>query len=145
VLNKHPGILFAAALMLLAAFLGFYWKPGQARRTATDFQLTTVFPEQFAGWKTLPSQTMVVNPQTQEMLDRLYSQLLTRTYVNESGYLIMLSVAYGDDQRGGLAAHMPDVCYPAQGFSLLGTEAGRIDLSSLTLPVRRLKTALGSK
>jgi EpsI family protein len=142
---KHAGTLFATALMLLAAFLGLYWKPGQARGNAVEFQLTTVFPEHFAGWKTMPSKTLVVNPQTQEMLDKLYSQLLTRTYVNESGYLIMLSVAYGDDQRGGLQAHMPDVCYPAQGFSLLGSEPGTIDLSPLALPVRKLKTALKAR
>jgi EpsI family protein len=144
-LIKKGGVLVVTTLMLLAAFLGFYWKPGQAQRNGGEFSLSNVFPERFGGWRTLPSKTMIVNPQTQEMLDKLYSQLLTRTYVNESGYLVMLSVAYGDDQRGGLQAHMPDVCYPAQGFSLLGSEPGTIDLSPLALPVRKLKTALKAR
>lgn len=50
----------------------------------------------------------VVNPQTQELLDKLYSQILTRTYVNAKGYRIMLSLAYGSDQRGALQAHKID-------------------------------------
>lgn len=144
-LNKRYGMALAAALMFLAAFLGFYWKPGQVQRGSAGFQLAEVFPERFAGWRVLPSNVMVVNPQAQEMLDKIYSQLLTRSYVNEAGYVIMLSVAYGDDQRGGLQAHMPDICYPAQGFALLGAEAGAIDLSPAQLPIQKLKTALKSR
>jgi EpsI family protein len=144
-ISKQYGMVLASALMLAAAFLGFYWKPGQVQRGSAQFQLTDVFPERFAGWRLLPSNTMVVNPQAQEMLDKLYSQLLTRTYVNAAGYVIMLSVAYGDDQRGGLQAHMPDVCYPAQGFALLGAEAGAIDLPPASLPVQKLKTALKAR
>jgi EpsI family protein len=41
-------------------------------------------------------------------------------YVNASGYRIMLSLAYGSDQRGALQAHKPEVRYPAQGFTLHG-------------------------
>ena len=35
-------------------------------------------------------------------------------------------MAYGDDQRGGLQAHRPEVCYPAQGFKLGKVEDGTL-------------------
>ena len=82
-------------------------------------QLEPTVPQSFGDWTELPDQpAQVVNPQTKELLDTLYSQILTRTYVNKDGYRIMLSMAYGDDQRGGLQAHRPEVCYPAQGFKV---------------------------
>ena len=34
----------------------------------------------------------------------------------------MLAIAYGDDQRDAMQIHYPEVCYPAQGFSLIGKE-----------------------
>jgi len=51
-------------------------------------------------------------------LDKLYSQILNRVYVNATGYRIMLLLAYGSDQHGSLQADKPEVCYPAQGFAL---------------------------
>ena len=76
----------------------------------------------------------MVNPQTQELLDKLYSEVLTRVYVNASGYRIMRSLAYGFDQRGAMQAHMPEVCYPAQGFILKGMNAGCLQPRSATFP-----------
>jgi EpsI family protein len=143
--NVRVHVLLATALMVLVAALGLYLRPNPVARTGAAFALTEVFPERFGRWRQAPTQAAVVNPQTQEMLDKLYSQVLARTYVNDAGYVIMLSVAYGDDQRGGLQAHMPDVCYPAQGFSLLSTEPGAVSLPNGELPVRKLKTALRSR
>jgi EpsI family protein len=57
----------------------------------------------------------------------------------------MLSMAYGDDQRGGLQAHRPEVCYPAQGFKLLGVADGALPTSFGDINVRRLTTSLGSR
>ena len=102
--------------------------------------------EDFGDWIELPEQSgQVVNPQTKELLDKLYSQVLTRTYVNKQGYRIMLSMAYGDDQRGGLQAHRPEVCYPAQGFKLGKVEDGALPTAFGNIEVRRLTTSLGAR
>ncbi|MEO7368289.1 MAG: exosortase C-terminal domain/associated protein EpsI, partial [Gemmatimonadaceae bacterium] len=78
--------------------------------------LEQMIPKEFGDWREEPQRyQQVVNPQTQELLDKLYSQILSRTYVNSAGYRIMLSLAYGTNQRGSLQAHKPEVCYPAQG------------------------------
>ena len=105
--------------------------------------LKSMVPKQFGDWREEPQQiTRVVNPQTQELLDRLYSDTLSRTYVNASGYHIMLSLAYGSDQHGSLEAHKPEVCYPAQGFVVQNNEAGLLATAFGDIPVRRLFTTM---
>mgnify|MGYP001335238220 CR=1 FL=1 len=47
----------------------------------------------------------VINPQTKELLDKLNRQALSPAYANSGRYRIMLSLAYGSDQRGELQAH----------------------------------------
>ena len=107
--------------------------------------LEATVPHQFGDWREVPQAVHVVNPQTQELLDKLYSEILTRTYVNSGGYRIMLSLAYGSDQRGSLQAHKPEVCYPAQGFTLRANDAANVDTAYGAIPVRRLLTSLGAR
>jgi EpsI family protein len=135
------GLMVVTAVGGIAARPSTKSEPGRPR-----YVLENVVPRQFGDWKELPAETaQVVNPQTQQLLDKLYSQILSRTYINSQGYRIMLSIAYGDDQRGDLQAHKPEVCYPAQGFTLnskvdtmLATPFGPID-------ARRLDTAMGRR
>src|SRR5262249_13935251 len=68
-----------------------------------------------------------------------------RTYVNSQGYMIMLSLAHGRDQRGELEAHMPEICYPANGFTLRRTESGRLQTPFGDIPVHRLLTSKGPR
>ena len=135
-----------AALMCVASAAGFAMRPGaSAAEKGHAISLETMVPKRFADWVELPGGAQVVNPQTQELLDKLYSQLLTRTYVNKDGYRIMLSLAYGDDQRGGLQAHRPEICYPAQGFKLGSTQDGALPTPFGSIEVRRLSTSLGQR
>jgi EpsI family protein len=108
--------------------------------------LESAIPKTFGGWREEPAPVVqVVNPQTQALLDRLYSQTLSRIYVDSKGYRVMLSLAYGDDQRGGLKAHKPEVCYPAQGFQLLANTSSLLVTPFGQVPVRRLDTRLGAR
>jgi EpsI family protein len=136
-----------AALMCGSTAAGIVARPStKAADRGNAIKLETAVPRDFGEWRELPDQQgQVVNPQTKELLDKLYSQILSRTYVNKQGYRIMLSLAYGDDQRGGLQAHRPEVCYPAQGFKLGKVEEGTLPTSFGTIDVRRLTTELGSR
>jgi EpsI family protein len=69
--------------------------------------------------------------------------MLSRTYVNSAGYTVMLSLAYGDDQRGGLASHKPEICYPAQGFTLLGLKEVQLVTPFGEIAGKRLSTSMG--
>jgi EpsI family protein len=107
--------------------------------------LEQAIPKSFGEWRLVPQMVQVVNPQAQEMLDKLYSQLLARTYVDGRGRNVMLSMAYGDDQRGGLQAHMPEVCYPAQGFQLHRTTDHLLPTPFGTIAGRRVEASLNGR
>jgi EpsI family protein len=139
--------LTLALLMGVTSVAGFALRPSaKAASKGNAISLETMVPKTFGEWTELPEQnTQVVNPQTKELLDKLYSQILSRTYINRQGYRIMLSLAYGDDQRGGLQAHKPEVCYPAQGFKLLGkVEEGPLPTAFGDIKVSRLSTQLST-
>jgi EpsI family protein len=140
-------VIAVTTLMCGASVAGFALRPSaKATDKGNAVSLESIVPTRFADWVELPEQgAQVVNPQTKQLLDQLYSQLLTRTYVNKDGYRIMLSMAYGDDQRGGLRAHRPEVCYPAQGFKLNKLEEGTLATAYGNVEVRRLSTSYGSR
>ena len=136
-----------AGLMALATVGGIAARPtAKPPGSAPKYVLEDTVPKQFGDWRVMPeSGAQVVNPQTKELLDKLYSQILSRTYVNSQGYRIMLSLAYGDEQRGDLQAHKPEVCYPAQGFKLHSNEAAELATPFGGIAGRRLNTSLGAR
>jgi EpsI family protein len=136
-----------SALMLVTSVASIAARPSaRAADKGTAISLEAMVPRGFATWTELPNDAaQVVNPQTKELLDKLYSQILTRTYIDKNGYRIMLSLAYGDDQRGGLQAHRPEVCYPAQGFKLGDVQDGVLATVFGSIEVRRLMTRLGPR
>lgn len=136
-----------AGLMALAAVGGIAARPtAKPPGSAPSYILEDTVPKQFGDWKLLPQAgAQVVNPQTQQLLDKLYSQILTRTYVNGQGYRIMLAMAYGDEQRGDLQAHKPEVCYPAQGFKLHSNDPAELATPFGGIAARRLSTSLGPR
>lgn len=142
----HRAVLLTVS-MVFASALGFMVSPTtEGRRAGPAFELASIVPSQFGDWtQESGAATQVVNPQTQALLDRLYSQILTRNYVSAGGYRMMLSIAYGDDQRGGLEAHRPEVCYPAQGFSLKSSESSSLTTPYGSIDARRLDTQLGPR
>lgn len=146
---KHaiPTALVLAALMSAASIGAVVARPStKAADVGPAIVLEQMVPVQFGDWREeQQNQVQMVNPQTKELLDKLYSQILTRTYVNTDGYKIMLSLAYGSDQRGGMQAHKPEVCYPAQGFTLKSNAPGMLTTVFGEIPVRRLDTALGAR
>lgn len=138
--------LIIAALMIAASIGAVVAKPAKKVADEVPISLEKMVPKAFGDWKELPDRNVqVVNPQTQQLLDKLYSQILTRTYINSKGYPIMLSLAYGSDQRGELGAHKPEVCYPAQGFTLKKNDPGKLETPFGEIPVRRLNGFIGSR
>lgn len=133
--------LLLGGLLCAAAALAAAVTPRQF--TATDAQpdLETLIPDRFGEWTQEPTQLVqFIDPRQQATIDLLYSQVLTRAYVDPRGTRIMLSIAYGRAQSDELAVHRPEVCYPAQGAQVLGTRDTLLDLPWGQLPARRLVT-----
>lgn len=98
-----------------------------------------IVPTAFGDWQATERSGGVVNPQQQEQLDELYSEIVARTYINRlTGEHIMLSMAYGEDQSRQSQVHRPEVCYPAQGFQIVASAKGALALGDTRVPVMRL-------
>lgn len=136
------------ALMLSAYGMALALRPTiKVAEHAAVFDLEKTVPAAFADWRQdMRPPQQVVNPVQEENLNRIYNQILSRTYVSSSGYRVMLSVAYGNDQRSGvaLAVHYPEVCYPAQGFEVDSNRIGSVSTVHGAIPVRLLETRLGN-
>ncbi len=141
--------LLMSTLMCTAAAGAYALRPSKNRTSSAvepTVDLELLVPKQFGDWREEAQQVaQVVNPQTQELLDKLYNQILSRNYVSKGGERIMLSLAYGGDQRGSLEAHKPEVCYPAQGFQVLAQSDGTLGTAYGSIPVRRLNTSMGRR
>lgn len=81
--------------------------------------LETMIPREFDRWKIdHSSAALMVNPDDQGLLNKIYNQTLSRTYINDQGERVMLSIAYGSDQSTDLHVHRPEICYAAGGFDI---------------------------
>lgn len=139
--------LFVAALMLAGAALSHVGRPTLYLADQIGKpDLEVLFPKQFGHWKIDTSWPVVLPPpDVQAALNAIYNQVLSRTYVNPTGQQIMLSVAYGGDQYDGTAAHRPEACYPAQGFSVTFNEKRTQALASGRIGVRTLVAQMGGR
>lgn len=141
-------IAIVVAILMFATSVGaIALRPdAKAAEQGAKIDLEKMIPARLPGWREEPQQiAQVVNPQTQALLDKLYSQILSRAYVSDDGYRVMLSIAYGSDQRGDLQAHKPEVCYPAQGFTLRDLHAAELDTVFGTIAASRLFATLRTR
>ncbi len=143
----HRRGVVAAGLMFAGAALAVGMRPTKHMADEIGMpDLETLFPKEFAGWRVDTNVPVILPaPDVQALLDKIYNQVLARTYVNPQGQRIMLSVAYGGDQSDGTSAHRPEVCYPAQGFAISSNQAGSLQVGDRGIGVRRLMSHLGPR
>ena len=100
--------------------------------------LEQAIPKTFGNWRALDDiPTAIVSPEQAATLELIYDQILNRTYVNQNGQRIMLSVTYGKAQNQRMRAHRQEVCYGAQGFEIHHTERQDIIVAGHTVPATR--------
>lgn len=131
-----------ALAMAVTALGGQLLQPRSADQVAVPQpELERLVPESFEQWR-IDDLSMMVRPDTEvtQQLGKLYAATLERTYVDSSGYRIMLSIAYGTSQTDNLRAHLPELCYAAQGFQVEGLIQERVYLGAgyAAMPVTRM-------
>jgi EpsI family protein len=138
-------VIFIA--MVLASWLAHAFKPSIKMADAHPLgSLEKMIPSKFGAWQVDSSLPVILpSPEVQARLDRIYNQVLSRTYVDGQGRHIMLSIAYGGDQSDGTTAHKPEVCYPAQGLEIVYNRTGVMNVEGRDLPVRRLRARMGAR
>lgn len=120
-------------------------KPETANQTIS-LKLASIIPTRFGDWKEETElASIMVNPAVETQLNKIYSQTLSRTYVNQNGDQIMLSIAYGGVQNSTMHAHRPEVCYLAQGFQIGQLTKGFVETSVARIPVMRLDAKEGAR
>jgi EpsI family protein len=139
--------LIAGVLMVSSAVLAKIMTPTERlAQVRAPLVLETAIPTSFGDWTEEKDLTAhVINPETADALAKIYTQTLSRNYINRNGERIMLSIAYGEDQTSGLQLHYPEVCYPAQGFNLASAVKGTLQTNLGELRVKRLQTSLGTR
>lgn len=143
----YPRHLLIGLIMLAAGGLALALTP---RLKVTDqglkINLEAMIPKQFGEWKQDETVApIMLSPDVQAGLDKIYNQMLNRTYINSQGEQIMLSIAYGGEQSYSMQVHRPEMCYPAQGFQVGAMSKGLIDVGGAKLPVMKLVATQGPR
>lgn len=139
--------VFLMLLMIAGTLLALYLKPNhKISADRKDFSLEKIVPVSFADWKMIDVGTnAIVNPQQNVMVNRLYNQTLSRTYVSNSGERVMLVIAYGDNQTDNTQLHYPEVCYPAQGFQIVSHVRDTTRVANRVIPITKLIAELNGR
>ena len=111
-------------------------------------QFEQITPKKFGGWVEVADADggTVVDPEQQEAVNKLYSQTVSRTYVQQAtGRRIMLSLAYGDNQTFSKQLHRPEACYSSQGFKIENLHEEKLQAVSQALVVNRMTGVIGQR
>jgi EpsI family protein len=121
-------------------------KPVHKQANARKIQLERMVPAAFGAWKVDPNVVQVApSTDVQTSLNKLYDQIVSRTYVNNRGERIMLTIAYGGNQNDSLKAHRQEVCYSSQGFKISHLVQTTLEIGNSAIPVTRMLAVQGNR
>ena len=130
-INRLQVVLVSIAL-LTSAILAEVLEPHELMARTAALDLETAIPRQFGAWTFVPSLLPLTPSNPEGVVDpddknsRVYSQEVGRSYVDRSGNVVMLVVAYGPVQNYRLKAHRPEICYTAAGFRISGKHGEKL-------------------
>lgn len=137
--SKYLGWVLLAAMAGASAAAYKLTPTRMLADTLPRFNLKTDIPQQIGTWKVDPRADLTVpDPETEGVIKSIYSDVLSRVYVDPTGKQLFLSVAYGTNQSAGHALHYPEVCYPAQGYTVSNGHMSDIMLGTQAVPVKKL-------
>jgi EpsI family protein len=114
---------FVIGALLAGASAGTYAAQPKIRYSPINKDKFTAWVPQHVGPWTVVSASGVVLPPPDALSDRLYDNLVTRTYAAPGEPPVMMCIAYNYKQDGVLQLHRPEICYPAGGFRLSPTQS----------------------
>jgi len=139
--------MIVTALMFGAATLSVVAVPNALlSETRTKFNLDEAVPKSFGDWSVDASVVpLPPSPDQQSVLNQIYDQILSRTYINGKGERIMLSITYGSRQNQQMRAHRQEVCYSAQGFRISELQRTNFPLADGPVSGTRMVATQGSR
>ncbi len=138
--------LIMGLFMLMASVLAMLATPVFMNSDNSEkLNLEAIIPKEFNGWKMdLAYVEPLVSPDVKGLINKVYNQTLSRTYINSQGERVMLAIAYGRDQRVELV-HRPEICYAADGFDIKKMTKIFLDTTVGKIPAMRLVAKQGSR
>ena len=128
--------MIAGGLLAGTSLIANSRRPDIPFRMISDSRLDALFPSQLADWTYRTSGGLVLPP-AEQITDRHYNAVLTRSYASPTQLPVMLLVAYSGTQDGMLQVHRPEVCYPASGYELIEQRTIPLDAGhGLQVPAR---------
>lgn len=119
--------LVVGGLLAGLAAASYARMPIKPDRRVPPGTLEALMPNRVGSW-TFASSSGVVLPPPDALSDRLYDNLVVRTYTALDKPPVMLLVAYSNVQDGILQIHRPEFCYTAGGYELSPTvDLGIVD------------------
>lgn len=125
--------LLIGGVYLVAAGTALARLPNRRRPPMPRGALEQWVPNAVGPWHYASSQGVIL-PTADELQDRLYDNLVSRTYTAPDMPPVMLMLAYNSEQDGVLQIHRPEACYKAGGFALTPTQTIPVEIA----PDRRL-------
>lgn len=111
-------------------------------------QFEQIVPKNFGDWieVTEANSGTIVNPEVQEAVNNLYTQVVSGVYEQKStGRQIILSLAYGDNQSFSKQLHRPESCYSTQGFKISNLYEEKINATGRPIMVNRMSANIGPR
>jgi EpsI family protein len=111
-------------------------------------QFEKLIPKQFGDWNLVESglSNNIVNPEQQEAINSVYSQVVSRVYEEKStGRRLILSVAYGDNQTYSKQLHRPEACYSTAGFKITDYREEIIKVIGKQINMNRMTATAGPR
>jgi EpsI family protein len=139
--NRLQVVLVSIAL-LTSAVLAEVLTPRQLMARTAALDLEKAVPRQFGAWTLVPNIQPITPADPEGVIDpdakngQIYSQEVSRGYVDRSGNIVMLLVAYGPVQNYRLKAHRPEMCYTAAGFRISGKHGEKLAYSKGQQPLK---------
>lgn len=140
------GLLIAVCMLAASAVAKVLMPTQLIAEQRGEHRLDSFVPKSFGEWhEDVQVAPLTVDPRVVAQLANVYTETLSRTYSNAVGQRVMLSLAYGKDQRGEGRSHYPEVCYPAQGFQIGDRKVELARIGHADIPVVRLVSTHGER
>ena len=136
--------LLVGGAMIAAAGTAAARMPAPNRPPVDTEAFKKMMPDTIGGWRFQQTSGLVLPPDD-ALSARLYDNLVTRSYANASGQVMMLLLAYKNFQNGVLQIHRPEVCYPAGGYLLSPTQPTEIAIGPGRVMAANAFSASGSE
>ncbi|MET0264245.1 MAG: exosortase B [Duganella sp.] len=136
-LAMRPAASMFVALLITAG--AAYALTPRLETVRSTEKLAISVPESFGNWRAVETPHMQAELATTDeggaLQDQIYDDVLMRTYVNSKGEQVMLAIAYAREQRQDVKLHLPEVCYPAQGYKVLTMSPADLQVAPGGAPV----------